>query len=525
MLAALVAVIPAAPDGEGGAAPGGGGHGAGRRGGRPGGVLRVGVTTVGSLDPAQARSIEQVLVADQLFDSLTAFDPRTLEAVPSLAVRWESSPDQRQWDFFLRPDAAFSNGRPVVAGDVKYSLERIARAGSGSPGSELLQPVAGYAAFRSGAPELAGVAAPAPDVVRIILDQPWAVLPTVLSTPVLGVVPRESVEASAPSPAFGDRPVGSGPFQVAARRGDVISLTPSPGSPATVAGVEVVQFADEAAAYRAFTRGRLDWARVPPQDAGAAARRYGREGFEPYLAQLFYAFNLRNPKLADVRFREAIVRAIDRRAIVSAVYHGTVRPINGMLLEGVAGYEPGACARCTHDPARARALLAEVFPPGSAPPEVALDYDDDPSQEAVARAMQASLREVGISLVLRPRPVDQYDEFALSGQQEVFRLGWVAAYPSPDALLSSLFSTGSPNNLMSFSSPAVDERLRLARAEGDRDRRLELFREAERAILEEVPVVPIAQFQLHTVVSERVRNLETSGLGTFDASSVWLADR
>ncbi len=525
MLAAVVVVTPAPDDRTGGRRT----HGVpagGRADGavRAGGVLRVGVTPVGTLDPSQARSIEQVLVVDQLFDSLTAFDPDTLEVVPSLAVRWQSSPDQRQWDFFLRPGATFSNGRPITAADVKYSFERIARRGSGSPGVELLQLVSGFVAFRGDAPELAGVTAPARDVVHISLDEPWAVLPSVLSSPVFGIVPRESVEAGAPAPSFSEQPVGSGPFQVRSRQGDVISLIPSPGSRALLAGLEIVQFDDVTTAYRAFTRGELDWARVPPEEVRAAARRYGRDAFRPYLAELFYGFNLKSPKLADPRFREAIVRGIDRRAIVSAVYQGTVRPIDGMVLDGVPGYHPEACGRCLHDPTRARALLAEVFPPGAPPPEVALDYDDDPSQDAVATAIQASLREVGISLVLRPRAVTEYDTFATSGHQELFRLGWIAAYPSPDAFLSSLFSSGSPNNLVSFSSPAVDEQLRRARAEGDPDRRLVLYREAERVILDQVPVVPIAQFQLHAVVAKRVRNLEITSFGTFDASSVWLAD-
>ena len=62
-------------------------------------VLRVGVTPIASLDPSQARSSDQVMVADQMFDSLTAVDSNTLEPVPALASRWQSSPDQRQWDF------------------------------------------------------------------------------------------------------------------------------------------------------------------------------------------------------------------------------------------------------------------------------------------------------------------------------------------------------------------------------------------------------------------------------------------
>lgn len=524
LLAALLVVEPTSSTDVGG------GGGAGRGGppdsqaGDAGAVLRVGVTSLGTLDPAQARTIDQQLVADQLFDSLTGLDARTKSVVPSLAARWEASADQRQWDFFLRPGAAFSNGRAITSVDVKYSLERVARPGSGSPASDLLQSVSGYVALRQGGPELTGVTAPAPDVVHISLDEPWSVLPSVLASPVFGVVPREVVEAAPPAPPFAERPVGSGPFQLRDRSGSVLMLVPSPGSAARVAGIQVEQFDTVASSYAAFTAGRLDWSQVPPADTDAAAKAYGRRAFSPYLAKLFYGFNLKNPKFADPRFREALIRGIDRRAIVAAVYQDTVRPIDGIVIEGVEEFQVAACGRCGYDPARARTLLAEAFP-GAAPPEIGLDYDADPSQEAVARAIQAGWRSVGVTATIRPRPADGYDEFVVSGQQEVFRLGWIAAYASADAFLTPLFSSVSPNNLTQFASPAVDEQLRRARAEPDVGRRTELYREVERAILDEVPVIPIAQFQLHAVASKRVQGLRANALGSFDASKVTLAGR
>ena len=520
VLVALMAVGPRPQTGDDG----------GRADRRAGGVLRIGVAPLGSLDPAQARSVEQVLVADQLFDSLTAYDPVTLEPVPALATSWEASPDQRQWTFRLRKGAVFSNGRPVGAADVKYSLERVARRGSGSPGAELLQGVAGFGPFRNGAPELAGITTPAVDVVHIALEEPVSVLDSVLASPVLSVVPKESVEAQPPAAPFAESPVGSGPFRVVRRRGPVVTLSPSPSpSPAAdmaLAGVEVVQFDDVRSAYDAFRRGDLDWARVPPDEVADAARRYGRGAFRPYVAELFYGFNLKSPKLADARFREALVRGIDRRAVVAAVYHGTVEPAAGVVLDGLPGFRPDGCPRCDHDPQRARQLVAAAFPSGGGgPPEVTLDFDADPTQEAIARAVQASLAEVGIRTALRATAPEAYDRLVLSGDQEVFRLGWIAAYPSPDAVLSPLFRSGSPNNLMGYADAAVDGLLSAARAEADPARRTALYQEAERAIMDDVPVIPIAQLQLQSVVARRVRGLVVTSVGTFDASAVTVGGR
>ena len=488
---------------------------------KKGGVLRLGVTRIGSLDPAQARIVEQLLVADQLFDALTTPDPVTLEPMPSLAARWEASADQKQWDFFLRPGLTFANGRPITSDDVRFTLERIARPATGSPAADLLQPVSGYAVFSAGqAPQLTGVTTPTPEQVHISLDSPLAVLPSVLSSPVFGIVPREAVEA--PSPVFADQPVGSGPFAFEAVRENVISLVPAAGREAFVERVEFRQFDDVAASYRAFRSGELHWSRVPPDEVAAASSQYGDELFRPYLAELFYGFNLRNPKLADPRFRQAIVHAIDRAAITKAIYGSTVLTMNGIVVQGVPGAVEDACGdKCAHNLERAKALVAEVFA-GAPPPEVFLDYDEDETQTAVAKAIQSGMKDAGITATLRAKPLKDYQAFAVSGQQELFRLGWIGAYPSQDAFLPPLFATGSPSNLTGFTVPAVDAAFNAARAEPDGAKRTELYRGAEREILNWMPVIPIAQFELHSVVSDGVNRLQPSSAGTFDASVVWL---
>lgn len=484
-----------------------------------GGVLRVGTTAPGSLDPAKARSLEELLIADQLFGTLTSFDPEAGVPAPELAERWESSPDQRVWDFFLDPAAQFSDDAKVTADDVKWSLERVARRGSGSGGAELLEMVSGFPAFgRDGTvDDLAGVEVVNPEHVRIRLDEPQSVLPVVLSSPVLGIVPR-AAEAEAD---FEAAPVSSGAFALSSRGPDVITLIASRDD-VILDGIEFHIYDDLGKSYDAFARGDVDWSRVPPERVEDVLR-FGEGGFVPYAGELVFAFNMRNPKFADSRVREAILKAIDRDALVRAVYGPTVLPLNSVTPSEVPGAQQDACGTlCTHNTARAAELLEEARP-GQLALEVALDYDDDPTQEAVARSIQSNLEQVGIVVELRPKPLGEYQNFVLSGEQEIFRLGWIAAYPSADAFLFPLFTTGSPNNLTGYSVPAVDAQLRAARAEKDADKRLELFRAAERSVMTSVPVIPLAQLMVHTVVAEDVRGLQTSVMGTFDASKVSIA--
>jgi len=498
-----------------------------------GGVLRVGVIgpqgepaveRLQSLDPAQARSFAELLAVDQLFESLTSYDAHTLKVRPGLAARWQSTPDQQHWDFTLRPGAVFANGRPVTSADVKYSIERIARKGSTSPVALQLELVTGFRAFNvdGTASQLAGVVTPTPNVVHVDLDQPLSSLPSLLGSPAFGIVPKEAVEARPPAKPFAEQPVGSGPFVVRARDASVVHLVRAPRSHARLAGIDLVLHSDQTAAYNAFTRHQLDFSPVPLSRVEEVRRTRGAAASRPYLAELFYGFNLKNPKFADPRFREAIVRAIDRDAIVKDVYKDTVRPIIGVVPLGTPGFVPDVCGnKCRYDPAAARALVAAVF--GANPPTpVMIDFDEDPTQRTIATDMQADLNAVGIATTIRPHLPADYLKFAVSGQQELFRLGWIGAYPTADAFLSPLFVSGLPDNVTGFSSPEIDSLLKGARAQADETQRTELYGQAERKIMQQVPLVPIAQFDTHAVVAPRVRDLVLTAAGTFDASRVWL---
>lgn len=491
---------------------------------RRGGTLRVGIVAPSSLDPVQARTRDELLVADQLFDGLTAADRRTLEPVPSLASRWQASTDQKQWDFFLRSGATFSNGRAITSADVKYSLERAAKA-TGSAGAESLGVINGYKAFVSGsAPGLAGVTTPSPQVVHLTLDQPFSILPALLSSPLYGVVAQEAVEHPPPDHAFADLPsVTSGPFTVQAKTGDVITLKPSSGSGALVGGVELHEFADVGAEYRAYVDGGLDFSTVPPDQVQDAAKRAGRDAFRPYLGELYYAFNLADPRFKDPRFRQAISLAVDREAIVRAVYQNTVLPLDGIVAAGVPGHADNGCGDlCAHDPGKARDLLADMSK-GGAIPSISIDYGDDPAQQAVAKAIQANLHDVGITADLVAKSAKDYPDFAVSGQQQLFQAAWIAQYPSPDDFIAPLFITGATNNLSKYTSKGVDQLVQSARAEPDATKRNSLYQQAERAVMHDVPVLPIAQLEIHAVTSSRVNGLVLDGTGTFDASAVWLA--
>ena len=195
-----------------------------------------------------------------------------------------------------------------------------------------------------------------------------------------------------------------------------------------------------------------------------------------------------------------------------------------LVPDGIPGSQPDPCGqKCEHDPAKARALIKDAFPTGP-PPDIQIDFDQDTTQESIAKAMQSNLKDVGITANLRPHPYTDYLNFALGGTQELFRLGWggLTAYPTADAFLTPLFLTGSHENVTQFSNPQVDTMLRAGRVEADDAKRVASDQQAEHLILDQVPVVPIFEIETHTVIADRVKGLVLTVLGTFDATKLWL---
>jgi ABC-type transport system substrate-binding protein len=512
-----------------------------------GGALRIGIEPVASLDPSlvSPASASALLMADLLFDGLTA-STAAGDVVPGLAGSWTPTEDLLAWRFVLRPDARFSSGVPVTATDVKFSFDRVARQGDVSLAAARLDVVVGYADLISGsAAELSGVRVVDDATVEIATTEPFADLPALLAAPPFGVVSRADAEGD---PAgFGADPVGSGPFRLAPTAaigssssttsttaddgsedgqasGEAVRLVRATGGAALLDAIVVHQYDDLSQAYEEFVAGALDVVLVPPGQVDDAAARFGDDHFEPFGAELFYGFNLASPKFADARFRQAIVRAIDRASLVRAVYGSAALPLAGVVPAGVpGGHVVDPCdGGCSFDVAAARSLVQAAFPAGDVP-EVQLDYYVSSQEEAVAGIIESSLEAVGIPAARRPRPFEEYQQFAVSGEQELFRLGWIGIYPSAGAYLQPLFRSDGLDNATGFADATVDGLLATARSSLDVSARGSAYRQAERTVMGLVPIVPLLQFETHIVAAERVQDLDVSVLGTFAGEQVWLA--
>lgn len=490
-----------------------------------GGTLRVGLSGPVQADPATASlgSPSALMVLDLLHDGLTTLDPSGV-AKPALATEWTADPTQTVWTFRLDPKATFTSGRAVSSADVVASLERVARAGDGSLAALQLESITGFRAFVGGtAPRLSGLAAPDAATVTVSLDRPLSVLPVVLASPQLGVVDVASLDAAvADDGALGALDL-SGSWAVDSAVDRVLTLARRTGADGHVAKVELRSYSAVNVAHDALDAGKVDWALVPPAKERAAERDHGDAAMAPFHAELFFGMRVKQPALANIELRKAITAAIDREAIVERAYPGLATALAAVVPDGVPGHAAARCADCGPDLERARAILAAAYPDGKVP-SLNIDFDASPAQEAMASLVAEQLAAVGIPAQLRPKPLAEYKAFLVSGGQELFSIGWIGGYASPDAYLAPLFGSASDDNLTGYANPTVDAALAAARAAPDPAAAAAQWVEVERQVFVDAVVVPIAQFRIQAVVAPRVRGFQHTVDGSVDWAAVWLSD-
>lgn len=466
----------------------------------PGGTIRGGLPSIGSLDPADATGSGLVILKTAC-DGLVALDHSTGELRPALASSWKLNEDAKGVRLNLRSDYRFHDGSRVDARAVAANLARVARPVTQSPWAGLLDGVVGFAEVQSGvAADLSGVKVIDSNTLEISLSGPQADFPLLLAHP--GLVPISPAELSK-SPEEPVLPVCAGPYRIkasAAGENSVLSRERryrgvNRGFLETDAAAEEIQVfgfggADEA--LEAFQKGEVDAAPVPASRAGEVhdADRVRRTNAEiTYLA-----FDPGKTETADPKLRQAISLALDRFAIIDAAFgDGRQAMIRWLSLE--PGDEESKCSayarRRTADPEGARQLFGETgIPPGMKLPLV---FDVSTIGRLVAQAMRVEVKDA-IGVDLEPMPVDP-PAFDQSLRERTGPAVWIMTgrpdLPAPQLLLDSLFFTGGKNNRFGFTNTDFDAAVAGARATVDADDRGDAYSKAEEIACEQMQSVPL----------------------------------
>jgi peptide/nickel transport system substrate-binding protein/oligopeptide transport system substrate-binding protein len=486
-------------------------------------VLDVAISEPATLDPMRIRDPGSVLVARQLYEGLTRWDPVQEEVLPAAAESWKVSARGRTFTFKLRRDMSFHDGSPVTAEDFVFAFDRIARRRNASEIAYTLERVRGFTAVnqQGSAKHLAGLSAPNERTLVIELTEPLRDFPAVLTHPSLVPIPSTAVDDI---DEFLSEPVGNGPFQIARpwSPGSAVILESFPGFIETpeLDGIRFIPYPDAAASWLQFLDGDLDVAEVPAGQVQEAEEQFGTEGFMPLLAGYYYGINLNAGALDDIRLRKAINRAIDREAIASTIYKGTMTPPRGIVPEGMPGFEKNICSRLCNYSKRAASNLVERLRPQQR--RLTIEYTKGEPHRQVASFVKQSLQAVGLDVKVRGFPFPDFLKHLEQGSEGAYRLGWIAEFPLPDVFLSTLFGSVSPENHSGFRSRKADRVLERAHAERNVNARTRLYQRAERMILEQLPLVPIGSFVTRWAAQPIVQDIAFDVMGGFDAEGVEL---
>jgi peptide/nickel transport system substrate-binding protein len=307
-----------------------------------------------TLDPTSgaAAAIDEVVYAN-VFEGLTRFGPDG-EVLPALAESWEPAPDGLSWVFHLRPDVKWQDGTAFTAEDVVFSFDRAMADDSTNAQKQLFDGINEVTAIDDTS-------------VEIGLDAPKGSL---LSNLAWG-------DAVIVSPATIDndktRPVGTGPFKFSNWvQGDRVELVKNPdywGTPAKLDKVTFKFISDPTAAYAAMMSGDIDvFPNYPAPENLAQFQADPR--FQVIVGstegETILAMNNKRPPFDDIRVREAVAHAIDRKAILDGAMFGYGTPIGSHFAPHNAAYED-LTALSAYDPEKSKALLAEAGVTGLRP--------------------------------------------------------------------------------------------------------------------------------------------------------------
>jgi ABC-type oligopeptide transport system substrate-binding subunit len=479
-----------------------------------------------TLDPALVSDVTSALVVRQLFSGLVKMDNR-LEVVPDMAASWDISPDERTYTFHLRPDITFADGTPISADDIQWSLERATDPATGSIVSPTyLDDIAGVLEKVSGqASSLSGVKAIDAQTVEITLREPSTLFLTKLANPTSFIVDRR---AAAKGGDWFEQPNGSGPFKIAKwdrrRRLELVPNERYYGTPAKLGRVTFLLGAEGANSLGLYEDGDIDYTEIGAYDLDRindpADPLHSELRITPQMTLSYVAFNTAEPPFDDPLVREAFVLLIDRVKLAEVSADNTSEVARGILPPGLPGAKPADLPEPRADIARAKQLLADSSYGGADKLPPIIGYTQG---SGVGLLAQIAKDELGVEIELRSQ--ERFGDFLTVLNSDSFNLydfGWVGDYPDPQNFLEVLFGANGQYNFTNYKNPRLDELLAQAKAERDETKRGELYRQAEKLLLDEHVVLPISHSTDYSLVKTYVQGLEITPLGILDLSTVSL---
>jgi len=510
------------------------GNGAGKAGKAPANqqvytsplILLNGSTDLTTLDPALAYDQNSLSAISMLYTGLVQLDDH-MQVQPQLASTWNQSSDGLTWTFNLRPNLKFSDGTPLTASDVAYSLNRALTPATKSTVAPIyLGRIQNSDKLLSGGVSTLindSIKVVNPQTLTITTQKPTPYFLSMLSNACSYVVEQKLITE------YGDKFAdhlnaggGAGPFIVKQYiHGQKIVFVPNPhyyGPKPQLREVVFPFYTQQAAAYNAYAAGKVDTAGVPLAALPKIAQRPDYHQV-PQLWINYYTMNYNVPPFNNINIRQAFALAINKQAIAKNVWKNTVIPTNHIVPQGMPGYNPNLTGpdgtkSLTGNAKQARALLAqgmkqEGWTDVSQIPAITLTYATglDSFDQEVKSMISMWKSVLGVTVTADPVDyntlLDQVSAATGNSQGlQMWGLSWVDEYPDPQDWLSRQFANGSVFNNMNYGENSsgdaarqqqIQTQLVSADSNTSTSARMQAYQQAEQQLVNDVAWLPIEQ--------------------------------
>ncbi len=461
------------------------------------------------IDPHIVTGVPEHHILISLCEGLTIPNPNPKGSdgyIPGTAESWSISDDGKEYIFKLNKNAKWSNGDPVTADDFVWSWKRILTASLGSQYPDMLYYLVGAYEYHNGQIDNfdeVGVKAIDTHTLKVNLKNPTPFFIGLLSHYSTWPVHKETVLK------HGDiddrngewtRPgnfVCNGPFQLKTwELNNKIVVEKNPhyydASMVRLNEIHYYPVSNVMTEDRMFRAGQLHLtSSMPTQKCPIYIEEKNPNlKIDPYMGTYFYRINTENETLNDVRVRKALAYSIDRQLLVDKVTQCGQIPAYSFTPPGSNGYQPST--EIPYDPVLAKQLLAEAGYSSDNPfPKLEILFNTNEGHRKVALAIQQMWQnELGIEVELVNQDWKVYLSREMVGDFQISRAGWIGDYEDPNTFLD-LMRPNRGNNKTGWENMEFDALVEEANTINDQEKRYELLNEAEKILIDNMPIIPL----------------------------------
>lgn len=475
---------------------------------------------------------ESNLLNTLIFSSLTRWD-RNFKAVPDLATSWKVAADGLKWTFNLRKGVKWHDGQPFTAADVAFTFNDIAlnqKLGANHSGE--------YAPVNR-------VNVVNDYTVEFILKQPYASLPSYLSYFVC-ILPKHKFEGVVDPWNFNqfnkEAPVGTGPFKLTRRvAGSVVELTRNETYWAGIPKVKTIIFKvipDSNAQLAQLLAGDLDLISLANANTVDRVKSDKNLMVSAQTQNLYYwiSLNQTDPRLTDVRVRQALLYALDRPAMIKSILNGYGQVATGPIAPVQKAYYNNKVAKYPYDPQKAKALLKEAgWTPG---PDGVLQKDGKPfvismptgsyqQLVPITLLVQQYWKSIGVTAEIKTMEWNSYIQQVVVKRDYQGSVAWWFTPADPDVLpYYAAEEAGGGYNIPGYKNPLLDKLLVSGRNVTTQKDRVKIYNQAQELMANELPYLYLWYPQSLVAKNRRLNGLSNLNLTSdFQAASKWYVTR